>query len=79
MWRGGSHEIEPIDKGFGEPDLYGKPKYGGVDAIVHEVCCAAALVMRQTSQGIPVALIRGVNYEKCECSYSDGVKRDVRK
>ena len=75
----GSYGIEPVDRGFGEPDLYGKPKFGGVDAIVHEVCAAAALVMRQTSQGIPVALIRGVNYEKCECGYSDRVRRDVRK
>ncbi len=75
----GSYGIEPVDRGFGEPDLYGKPKFGGVDAIVHEVCAAAALVMRQTSQGIPVALIRGVNYEKCECGYSDRVRRDIRK
>jgi len=75
----GSYGIEPVDRGFGEPDLYGKPKFGGVDAIVHEVCAAAALVMRQTSQGIPVALIRGVNYEKCECGYSDRVRRNIRK
>ena len=75
----GSYGIEPVDRGFGEPDLYGKPKFGGIDAIVHEVCAAAALVMRQTSQGIPVALIRGVDYEKCECGYSDRVERDPRK
>jgi len=75
----GSYGIEPVDRGFGEPDLYGKPKFGGVDAIVHEACAAAALVMKQTSQGIPVALIRGVSYEKCECGYGDRVGRDIRK
>ncbi len=74
----GSYGIEPVDKGFGDLDLYGKPKYGGVDAIVHEICSAAALVMRQTSQGVPVVLLRGLKYEKCECSYSDRVKRDPK-
>lgn len=46
----GSYGIEPIERGFGELDLYGKPKFGGVDAIVHEICAAAALMMRQTSR-----------------------------
>ncbi len=71
----GSYGMEPIDKGFGEPDLYGKPKFGGIDAIAHEVCAAAALVMRQTNQGIPAAIIRGLSYEKCECGYGDRMKR----
>ncbi len=70
----GSYGIEPIDRGFGEPDLYGKPKFGGIDAIAHEVCASAALVMRQTGQGIPVALIRGLRYESCECGYRDRVR-----
>jgi len=42
-------ELKPVDRGFGEQDLYGKPKFGGIDVIVHEVCATAALVMRQTS------------------------------
>ena len=70
----GSYGIEPIERGFGELDLYGKPKFGGVDAIVHEICAAAALMMRQTSRGIPVVIIRGLDYEKCECGYHDRVK-----
>ena len=70
----GSYGIEPIERGFGELDLYGKPKFGGVDAIVHEICAAAALMMRQTSRGIPVVIIRGLDYERCECGYRDRVK-----
>jgi len=70
----GSYGIEPIERGFGEPDLYGKPKFGGVDAIVHEICSAAALMMRQTARGIPVVIIRGLDYERCECGYHDMVK-----
>ncbi|HHC19136.1 MAG TPA: hypothetical protein ENK81_01875 [Euryarchaeota archaeon] len=67
----GSYGIEPVEMGFGERDLYDKPKVGRVDVIAHELCAAAALVMKQESQGIPVALIRGVNYKKCECRYSE--------
>ncbi|RLF99578.1 MAG: hypothetical protein DRN49_04175 [Thaumarchaeota archaeon] len=70
----GSYGIEPIERGFGELDLYGKPKFGGVDAIVHEICAAAALMMRQTSRGIPVVIIKGLDYERCECGYHDRVK-----
>ncbi len=70
----GSYGIEPVERGFGEQDLYGKPKFGGVDVIAHELCAAAALVMKQGSQGIPVALIRGVNYEKCDCGYGDRIE-----
>jgi len=70
----GSYGIEPIERGFGEPDLYGKPKFGGVDAIIHEICSAAALMMRQTARGIPVVIIRGLDYERCECGYHDRVK-----
>jgi len=70
----GSYGIEPIERGFGEPDLYGKPKFGGVDAIVHEICSAAALMMRQTARGIPVVIVRGLDYERCECGYHDRVK-----
>ena len=74
----GSYGIEPIEKGFASLDLYGKPKFGGVDSIVHEVCNAAALVMRQTAQGIPVAIIKGVEYEKCECGLYDRMHREPR-
>ena len=63
----GSYGITPVDRGFGFLDLYGKPKYGGVDAIAHEACAVAALIMRQASQGVPAAIIKGLEYENCEC------------
>ncbi len=67
----GSWGLVPVDRGFGDPDLYGKPKYGGVDAVAHEACAAAALVMRQAGQGVPAAILRGVDYEPCECGLRD--------
>lgn len=60
----GSYGIEVITRGFGGLDRYGKPKFGGVDNVVHEACCAAALLMRQCSEGIPVVIIRGLLYER---------------
>ncbi len=75
----GSYGMEPIDKGFGEPDLYGKPKFGGVDGLANEVCSAAALIMRQTAQGVPAAILRGLDYERCECGLADRIRRDSRR
>lgn len=67
----GSSGIEVVSKDFGELDLYGKPKFGGVDHITHEITCAAALLMRQAAEGIPVVIIRGYKYRKSEEGISD--------
>ena len=59
----GSAGIDPISKQFGNKDLFGKPKFGGIDLIAHELCSAGALVFGQTGAGIPAAVIRGCEYE----------------
>ena len=59
----GSYGIRPVDRGFGKPDRFGVPKYGGVDHLANEVCAASALVARQTSESIPVVVVRGLSYE----------------
>lgn len=33
----GSSGIEPISKKFGQKDLFGKPKFGGVDLVAYEL------------------------------------------
>lgn len=58
----GCSGIEPITKRFGEPDRFGKPKFGGMDIIAYELTAAAALLFGQTDEGIPVAIIRGLDY-----------------
>ncbi|HDM92467.1 MAG TPA: hypothetical protein ENG69_03645 [Candidatus Korarchaeota archaeon] len=58
-WAIGVAGIDPARRAFGEPDIYGKPKFGGVDLIADEMAAAAALIMGQGSEGIPVVLIRG--------------------
>jgi len=67
----GSSGIEVVSRDFGELDLYGKPKFGGVDHVVHEIACAAALLMGQTAEGIPVVIIRGYKCRKSEEGVSD--------
>ena len=59
----GSYGVPVTARRFGEPDMYGKPKFGGVDAIATSVCVAASLLMGQHAEGIPVVLIKGLEYE----------------
>ncbi len=71
----GSYGIDPVDRCFGCSDLYGRPKYGGVDIVAHEVCAAAALLFKQASEGIPAAIIRGLRYRKCECGFREALPK----
>jgi len=59
----GSSGIEPRTKMFGKIDNYGRPKFGGVDLTANEMCSAAALLFGQVNAGIPVAIIRGYEYQ----------------
>ncbi len=59
----GSSGIGPISKKFGKKDLFGKPKFGGIDLIAYEFTSASALLFGQTGAGIPVVVIRGCEYE----------------
>lgn len=70
--------LDPVDRGFGALDLYGKPKYGGVDIVAHELCATAALIMKQGSEGIPAAIIRGVKYRRVRGGMELMPKVDLR-
>ncbi|MFB0524212.1 MAG: coenzyme F420-0:L-glutamate ligase [Phycisphaerae bacterium] len=59
----GSSGIEPISKMFGQKDLHGRAKFGGIDLTAHELTAASTLVFGQTGAGIPVAIIRGYEYK----------------
>jgi coenzyme F420-0:L-glutamate ligase / coenzyme F420-1:gamma-L-glutamate ligase len=58
--------IRPVANRFGSKDRYGREKFGGADVIVDELACAAALLGGQTSEGIPVVIVRGLDYERIE-------------
>lgn len=84
----GSSGIEPVSKMFGTKDLFGKPKFGGIDLTAYELTAASTLVFGQTAGGIPVAVIRGCEYERSETANilntlwswtsDDGVKKAIK-
>ncbi len=74
----GASGIKPVTPYFASKDIYGKPKFGGIDIIVDEIASAAALLMGQTNEGIPVVIVRGLKYERSDegvKDYSMGIRR----
>lgn len=67
----GSSGLKPVTPRFAARDLYGRPKFGGVDVVVDELAAAAALLMGQTSEGVPVVVVRGLSYEESEEGVSE--------
>jgi len=67
----GSAGIDPIAREFGEKDLYGRSKFGGLDIIVDEICAGAALLMRQAGEGIPTVLVKGLKYRRSNSGIRD--------
>lgn len=53
--------IKPLSDLFGAPDMYGRPKFGGVDALADQAANAAALLMGQNDEKIPAVIIRGLS------------------
>ena len=69
----GSSGITPVSRNFGGKDLYGKPKFGGVDDLTDLVSAAANLLFGQTDEATPIAIIRGLKYEKSEEGVRDAI------
>ena len=59
----GVANIFPVRRRFGARDYFGRPKFGGDDSVADELAAAAALLMGQANEGIPVVLFRGVDVE----------------
>ena len=62
----GTSGFEPIRDRRGEKDLFGYTIRVKRTAIADELASAAELVIGQTNEGIPVAIIRGYNYPRSE-------------
>jgi coenzyme F420-0:L-glutamate ligase/coenzyme F420-1:gamma-L-glutamate ligase len=62
----GTSGFEPIRDRRGEKDLFGYTIRIKRTAIADELASAAELVIGQTNEGIPVAIIRGYPYRKSE-------------
>ncbi len=66
--------IRPFRSYVGRRDRYGYEMTRTSICIVDEIAAAAELVMGQGDEGIPVVIVRGLEYEKCEeCSINDVV------
>ncbi|MDI6905726.1 MAG: coenzyme F420-0:L-glutamate ligase [Candidatus Bathyarchaeia archaeon] len=67
----GCSGIAPVAKGFAKKDLYGLGKFGGVDATADLLAAAANLLFGQADEGVPIAIVRGLTYEKSEKGIRD--------
>ena len=56
--------IEPLWNRKGDKDLYGKELQTTSVAVADELASAASILMGQADEGIPVVIIRGVDYFK---------------
>ncbi len=62
----GSSGINPRPNYFGHTDSFGKPKFGGMDIVAHELTCASALLFGQLTAAIPAVIVRGY-----ECAFDE--------
>ncbi|MHA1484541.1 MAG: coenzyme F420-0:L-glutamate ligase [Candidatus Thorarchaeota archaeon] len=63
--------ISPLVDNKGRKDLYGRELQSSLVCIADELASAAELVMGQADEGIPIVLIRGVEYERRKGLASD--------
>ena len=63
--------MSPFTVNKGRKDLYGRELRSSLICLADELASAAELVMGQADEGIPVVLIRGVEYEQMNGSAAD--------
>ncbi|MDX1813682.1 MAG: coenzyme F420-0:L-glutamate ligase [Candidatus Bathyarchaeia archaeon] len=71
--------IKPIRDRRGEKDLFGYVLRIKQTSIADELASAAELVIGQADEGIPVAIIRGYNYQAMENASVTGLTRPKKK
>jgi coenzyme F420-0:L-glutamate ligase/coenzyme F420-1:gamma-L-glutamate ligase len=64
----GCSGIKPIFDRRGERDLFGYVLRVKLIAVADELASAAELVIGQADEGVPVAIVRGYNYQKSEAA-----------
>jgi coenzyme F420-0:L-glutamate ligase/coenzyme F420-1:gamma-L-glutamate ligase len=71
--------IKPIRDRRGEKDLFGYVLRIKKTAVADELAAAAELVIGQANEGIPVAIIRGYNYQVAENAFATELTRPKEK
>ncbi|MHA2378888.1 MAG: coenzyme F420-0:L-glutamate ligase [Candidatus Thorarchaeota archaeon] len=84
-WRKGAVNVaigvagfSPFTENAGKKDLYGRRLRSSLVCLADEVAAAAELVMGQADEGIPLALVRGIRFDKTEGTASE-IVRDAGK
>jgi coenzyme F420-0:L-glutamate ligase / coenzyme F420-1:gamma-L-glutamate ligase len=70
--------IEPLWNRQGETDLYGRELQTTNIAVADELASAASIVMGQADEGVPVVIVRGVDYFKILKNNSATIKPLIR-
>ncbi|OPY27712.1 MAG: Coenzyme F420:L-glutamate ligase [Methanobacterium sp. PtaU1.Bin242] len=70
--------MDPLWDRSGEKDLYGRELKTTSIAVADELASAASVVMGQADEGIPIVLIRGVNYPEHLKNDSANIKPLIR-
>jgi len=70
--------MEPLWDRRGETDLYGRELQTTTIAVADELASAASIIMGQAHEGLPVVLVRGVNYFEYLQNDSAEVKSLIR-
>jgi len=70
--------IEPLWNRQGETDLYGRELQTTNIAVADELASAASIVMGQADEGVPVVIVRGVDYFKILKTNSATIKPLIR-
>ncbi len=71
----GLYKIKPFKSWIGEKDLFGKTLEISEEAVADELAGAANLLMGEGNGGVPVVVIRGLNYY---CEEKTGIKEIYR-
>ena len=72
----GVHGLKPIVDNAGRRDIHDRPLRSSPVCLADEIAAAAELVMGQSSEGIPVVIIRGLQYESGEGQASTILRTD---
>jgi coenzyme F420-0:L-glutamate ligase/coenzyme F420-1:gamma-L-glutamate ligase len=72
----GLARISPLVDNSGAEDLYGKPLRGSPVCLADEIASMAELVMGQSNEGIPIAIVRGVSFAQDGGSARDILRGD---
>ncbi|MFX1483761.1 MAG: coenzyme F420-0:L-glutamate ligase [Promethearchaeota archaeon] len=82
-WRKGAVNIavgvagmSPFTHNSGKEDIYGYELRGSLVCLADQIASSAELVMGQADEGIPVVIVRGVDFEKDDGSASKIVRSD---